>query len=67
MQDWEDKHKARGTHPTDVAIKAIYIELGGRFGEASALLHPKRDSSKCNRFKQHGELDRSPSINCYAG
>jgi hypothetical protein len=51
MEGWQAKYKERGTFPSDSALKAVYVELGGRFGDASALMHPRRDSKRCNRFK----------------
>lgn len=50
LEKWEAKHKERGTFPTDQAVKAAYIEIGGRFGEASALCHPKQDRDRCKRY-----------------
>lgn len=54
MEDWEAKHKERGTKLTAQAFKAIYKELGGEFGTASALCHPRQDREKCKRFKKTG-------------
>jgi len=51
MDEWESKHKERGTKPSHKAIEDVYITLGGRFGTASALCHPKSDRARYERFK----------------
>jgi hypothetical protein len=52
MENWEAKHKERGTKPTPKAIEGVYRELGGTFGEASSQCHPKQDKKNCRRFKE---------------
>lgn len=56
MEDWEAKHKKRGTKPSSRAIEQVYIELGGRFGTPSAICHPRQDRERCCRFEIKLEL-----------
>jgi hypothetical protein len=51
MEAWEAKHQERGTKPSAKAREQVYLELGGRFGDPSALCWPESNRDRCNRFK----------------
>lgn len=51
LVDWYERHKEASKKPSPAAIKHVYQELGGTFGEASAICWPKSERDRCKRFK----------------
>lgn len=47
---WYDKHREANKKPNPTAVKNVYHNLGGKFGEASAICWPKSERDGCRRF-----------------
>ena len=52
LTDWYSRHEEAGKKPSATALELVYRELGGRFGEASAICWPESVRDGCKRFSK---------------
>lgn len=53
LVDWYRRYDEAGKKPKAGALELVYRELGGRFGEASAICWPESERDRCKRFCGH--------------